>query len=811
MAAFSRRGRQPSSPVVEVMVDELMLTDGSLHSAAAPRSSSLQSMNTSFSTSRAHPLGGCGPKGGYLYIRVHQASNLNELARTSSCCGQGLLSASGKPGTAGACCDCNSSCWGCGWCCSPPHTDSVSISFSCIGLERTVRTKVASIDKEGQAMFREELLLRSLNFCSADSLKICMETKSGTTLAEASLPLRAALPTSLLSGNVKGCCEQWHEKGIGTGETWPPRQRILFRQPGPEIAGGVSKQPPFLELELLQLADGSSLLGATPLLLAIENRQETLVRGYLSFDCVERLSREEQAICLAAALHQQSLGLVLQLLEQIQPMHEHLLMVIRMGADELVEPLLQAGGPSLLQAGHAKATSSSGSSSQGRSAASRSGGAPAPQAQSRVTSGEVGGSVGAWTHWAWRTSDKSGGKNSSASSTWKRMHKGPVLTPLALACSLGDIKVVEALCQWARRSRVHLDPSAPLPVGSFSSRREGGVHTPGHGGAGSNTSLWNDLHDRTSDGDCTARFGDPPIVMAVRGKASLATKLRLCSILAQHGLSVDARSPADSWTALLAAVDMGSLELVSVLLKLGARLSTDRHLCFTPLHLACQMGHWQLVPCLVEAMQNQYNRVAAWGPSPQYVSLNLPDAYGRTALDILLLSYFSSPLSDSMGSSVESSKPGSKRQKAVDVLRQRVHDRLPDDPDIVCGWELLQVLNLLDAIPRKKEIGAHLMECEHAPEGASSRSSRDVPEQEQFGDLEKLLQAARLLVQAGARTRCLLQDLVQAPVCAANSECSVIDTIASSVRVPWPERSKCKFSPLDLDDLEPLSEGESYL
>merc|ERR1712079_957772 len=58
---------------------------------------------------------------------------------------------------------------------------------------------------------------------------------------------------------------------------------------------------------------------------------------------------------------------------------------------------------------------------------------------------------------------------------------------------------------------------------------------------------------------------------------SLATKLSLISTLARYGFTADVRSTVDGWTPLLAAVELGSLELVAALTKLGARLTADRH------------------------------------------------------------------------------------------------------------------------------------------------------------------------------------------------------------------------------------------
>merc|ERR1719221_2343356 len=118
------------------------------------------------------------------------------------------------------------------------------------------------------------------------------------------------------------------------------------------------------------------------------------------------------------------------------------------------------------------------------------------------------------------------------------------------------------------------------------------------------------------------------------------------------------------------------------------------------------MEHWRLVPVLAEAMHGQHARVAAWGPSPQYVSLSLVDAYGRTSLDIALLRYFNSPLPPGLAEPAgKTPSLGSENQKAVHVLREFVH-RAPQEPSTVCGWELLRVLRLMDVLrlPSKKEL-----------------------------------------------------------------------------------------------------------
>jgi hypothetical protein len=327
------------------------------------------------------------------------------------------------------------------------------------------------------------------------------------------------------------------------------------------------------------------------------------------------------------------------------------------------------------------------------------------------------------------------------------------------------------------------------------------------------------------------------MVMVVRGQASLGTKLRLLALLGSYGFSADVRSPVDSWTPLLAAVELGCLELVTALTKIGGRLSADRHLGFTPLHLACQMGHWHLVPFLTEAMQGQLSRVAAWGPSPQYVSLNLVDAYGRTALDIALLRYFASPLPCL----------GTEHQKAVDILREFVHRSPPEDPGVVCGWELLRVLRFLDALPSKKSVGAQFWGADWespAPPSASIMAAQkpgklakgailedgSVPEPAgpgvslgpgmgseaagsgPYSDTEELLQAVRVLVRAGAQTRWLLQDLVQPPPARSSLGCcgaeglrreSDAKEVVITARGRGPTASLDKLSSLKYSPIEP--------
>jgi len=803
---------------------------GSTSPDFVPPTPVVSSTSTGSIVIRSYPLGGSGPTGGFLYIRVVEVGNFKALAYTPSCCGVNLQ----PPSSDGAediyesgCCTCDASCWSLG-CCTQGGPEAFLVGFSCLSLERSAQIKVgASVTaKDGwEILGGAELLLRSLNFCSADRMQVRVETVSGAVVGEASIPLRAALPQMLR--DEPGRCAAPHE-------AWPPRQRVFLRPPGGhnetvlsigssdalvKSAGREPQGPPYLDLELLHLVDSSlpGVVGTEPLLLAVQNGQEQLVRGYLSFDYAVRLSRREQAACVAATIERNSIGLLVQLLDQIRPSHQHLIMAIRLGLDQLIEPLLQAGGPSLLRpCGPPRSASGAGSRTSLDSVSSRlRRGFADRQVQVQVplrnsddpvqqTLGSDRGQQAEEPDDGFEDGNGDGWVSSQPST--RRRH--PVLTPLALACSLGDVKVVEALCQWARRQRVHVDPSAPFPTAGLSSRR-GLEHPPGlplggrHTAGASANSPWLE-HDDHLDQDGISKFGDPPMVMTVRGKGSLTAKLRLCAYLSHYGFSADARSPVDSWTPLLAAVDQGCIQLVTTLLKLGARLSSDCHLGFTPLHLACQMGHWHLIGCLVDAMKSQHDRVAAWGPSPQYVSLNLADAYGRTALDIALLKYFSNPFSASWESSNPGagSKPGSEREKAVDVLREFVQRRLPEDAgSVVCSWELLQVLNLLDAMPAKKA----LRECERGPEGATvSRGSSSLPSASDgkeleatepgYGDLEELLQAIRTLVRAGAQTCYLLPDLVQP---CARAEGSSSDA-AFSLR---PRRGSLQFSPLDAEDV----------
>jgi len=216
-------------------------------------------------------------------------------------------------------------------------------------------------------------------------------------------------------------------------------------------------------------------------------------------------------------------------------------------------------------------------------------------------------------------------------------------------------------------------------------------------------------------------------------------------------------------------------------------------------------------------MRGQHSRVAAWGPSPQYVSMNSVDAYGRTVLDIALMRYFACPLPPW---SERLPGPGSERQKAVDILREFVHRIPPSEPGVVCGWELLHVLRFLDVGPTKKAGGSQIWDPdrESGPPAISGSPTKprgpdaDTP----YGDTEELLQAVRVLVRSGARTQWLLQELVRPP--SRGSGCSGtgshghggdIEVITACGTSLCRERT-VKYSAIDQEDFEVLSVDDTF-
>lgn len=755
----------------------------------------------------ATPVSLQGPKGGYLYMRIVEAGNLDGLEPTGRCCGNACDSLASFPGCCGTR---RSSASGVVSSSTPLH-----VAVRCASLEREVNTTgLCFVDaKTNCAKFKEEILMRSLGFCGMDTATIQLQAGS-VVLAEVEFPLRLALPVPLGRG-VLLCRQTWQHEPISpqprsereespgyedievTAAQWLPCQRFHLLPPGqtwpPSTSGSGHKPQPFVDIQMLQLVDNSlpRVQGTSPLMLAVEGRQEHLVRAYLSLNVVETLPLREQEACLTKAIEKGSHEILAMLLDHVKPVHQHLLAAIQAGAVELTQSLLQAGGPEIIHPCFTSAPANVGRGTTGLGDRGTGGAATPAQPGVVATGGGAGATGGAAAGGATGRGAGIGAAGVAPvsrrpirrepagvapSRPARETHAAPRLTPLSVACSLGDVGMVRALCQWARREKVHVDPSAPLLLGpdmpslTLAGRGFEGASAISSPTAGA-VSLWWDHDEWQRDPGDAPCFGDPPMVMAVRSQASTATKKQLINFLVQVGFSADIRSPVDSWTPLLAAVETGNQELVTLLVKLGARLSADRQLNFTPLHLACQTGQWHLVPFLAESMQGQYSRVAAWGPSPQYVSLNVVDVYGRTALDVLLLRYFSSPLPPSDGNG----KPpavGAERQKAVSILREFVFRSPEQDPGIVCGWELLRVLRFLDTLPAKKAVGVQFCitdwDGSHGAAPTPRKPGKVAMEKPQpptptYGDVEEVLQAVRVLVRAGGQTRWLPQDLLQPP------------------------------------------------
>ncbi|XP_065497027.1 ankyrin repeat domain-containing protein 27 isoform X1 [Caloenas nicobarica] len=118
--------------------------------------------------------------------------------------------------------------------------------------------------------------------------------------------------------------------------------------------------------------------------------------------------------------------------------------------------------------------------------------------------------------------------------------------------------------------------------------------------------------------------------------------------ISANGLGVNV-SNQDGFTPLHMAALHGHSELVSLLLKHGARISARNAKHAVPLHLACQKGHFQVVKCLMDYNAKQ-NKKDIYGNTPliyaclngQYettalllqhgASVNLCNAKGNTAL-----------------------------------------------------------------------------------------------------------------------------------------------------------------------------------
>lgn len=172
---------------------------------------------------------------------------------------------------------------------------------------------------------------------------------------------------------------------------------------------------------------------------------------------------------------------------------------------------------------------------------------------------------------------------------------------------------------------------------------------------------------------------------------------------------------------------------------------------------------------------------------------------------------------------------GTERQKAVDILREFVHRSPPEDPGVVCGCELLQVLRFLDALPSRKVVGVQCWgaDCGESPTSAPKKPAKlgkevamdkQQPQVGPYGDIEELLQAVRVLVRANAQTHSCMQDLVHPPSrgvgCVGldgnGSGADIKETITALGPRMRPERSS-KYSPIDQEDVADLSPDEQPL
>lgn len=806
-------------------------------------------------------LHGNRPRGGYLYARILKVGNVDVLEETNSC---------------GSCCPAGSSS-ATNLCCSAPFVRKGSspqcacgrrrtprqyrVALKCASFERTAVVtcacppKGSTTDCPLELEFDEEILLRSFSFCGMEKVSFTLQTLGGEPIAEASVPLRAALPGFLAAHGLDSADQPAHGQSLDvfvkpsqdgtsidgrcrsggtssggtcsnssqTRNSWFPVQRLYLRPLTGEVRRGETSRRVYLDVELLQLTDGvfPRFRDTHPLRVAIERRQEQLVRAYLIFDVVDHIPSSEQAACIATAIEKSCHSILVMLLEHVRPCHWQLRAAIEAGDTDSVEAILQAGGPSILRPWPvSKRAEASGRRARGRGTRS-----PTTRGESTLRlRSEQSPSGGRGT------ADNAVRSSYGESNQGKgKIRTTRPLTPLALACSLGDVAVVETLCAWAKRERVHIDPSAPLLLASENTTMQAAARNEGSPAASAvaAASPWFQRDDPAHDCETGGvRCADPPMIMAVRGRSTVKVKLQIINLLHRYGFAPDVRSPSDSWTPLLAAVDHGDAELVEGLLKLGARLSADRHVGFTPLHLACQMGQWHLVQALTDAMDQQHSRVAAWGPSPQYVSLNLVDVYGRTSLDIALSHYFSKFVPEGFGTNdgLAANVVGTERQKAVDVLREFIHECPAKDPGFVCGWEILRVLRLLDTLHAKKTTGFQLwgVDCEGfvmqrdtvgEDDSVPPRKGQDVApksdKDHRRDEFEELLQAVRCMVRIGARTQRLPQDLIHPPntsspqrvggasCCGGSPEFLYAGGGMKEAATPRP-----KYSPIEVDDIE---------
>lgn len=134
--------------------------------------------------------------------------------------------------------------------------------------------------------------------------------------------------------------------------------------------------------------------------------------------------------------------------------------------------------------------------------------------------------------------------------------------------------------------------------------------------------------------------------------------------------------------------------------------------------------------------------------------------------------YFANSILSPTDCSGKAQNWNNEHQKAIKMLQELVQRNPLDDSNIVCGWELLDVLRLLHDLPSQK---FWVTDWESRVGSLSSQES------------EPILKAIRSLVRVGAKTKCFLHmvDLLM-PVRSCEtgfggfrsprSGCSLIDT-----------------------------------
>lgn len=153
---------------------------------------------------------------------------------------------------------------------------------------------------------------------------------------------------------------------------------------------------------------------------------------------------------------------------------------------------------------------------------------------------------------------------------------------------------------------------------------------------------------RQSSGPVSQVRCEPLLLAAIRSRGTSENASSIAAELLRRGFSPNVRSPVDSWTPLHAAVERGCAEIVQLLVEHPAtKLLRCRRLHMTPIHLACQMRQYDLLPLLMPLdVGDKSDSGSSASPfssssgSPgfthAYCGINSKDIYGRTALDIIL-------------------------------------------------------------------------------------------------------------------------------------------------------------------------------